>query len=118
MLIGIGLSLPVLLVIVPLLVSSDAAFESLVTLVLKKAGAYIAEIVLTVIITPILLFYAVSKNTAPIFAQRGANTLSGEWSKARVPFHFKRYIAHVSCVSVFTACIFLQRFFRDTAAGL
>lgn len=72
-LIGIGLSLPVLLVIVPLLVSSDAAFESLVTLVLKKAGAYIAEIVLTVIITPILLFYAVSKKYSADYCSAGRN---------------------------------------------
>ena len=59
--IGIALSLPVLLVIIPLLASSDAAFENLVTLVLKNVGIYLLEIVLAVIITPFLIFYAVSK---------------------------------------------------------
>lgn len=59
--VGILLALPVLLVIIPLLASSDAAFENLLTIVLKNIGIYLVELVLAVIITPFIVFYAVSK---------------------------------------------------------
>lgn len=59
--IGAALSLPVLFAVIPLLVSSDIAFEGLVTQVLKNIGVYLIEIVLAVIITPFLIFYCVSK---------------------------------------------------------
>jgi hypothetical protein len=59
--IGIALAIPALLVIIPLLVSSDAAFENLVLIVIKNVGKYIIEIVITLLITPLLIFYAVSK---------------------------------------------------------
>lgn len=59
--IGIVLALPVLLVIIPLLVSSDAAFENLVKLVIKNIGIYLLEIALAALITPYVIFYAVSK---------------------------------------------------------
>lgn len=63
--IGIALSLPVLLVIIPLLVSSDEAFEGLIKIVLKNAGIYLLEIVIALIATPFVVFYAVSrKNSA------------------------------------------------------
>ncbi len=60
-LIGIGISLPVLLVIVPLLVSSDAAFEGLVKAVLKNIGEYLLEAVLALIVTPYIISYMFSK---------------------------------------------------------
>lgn len=59
--IGIALSLPVLLVIIPLLISSDAAFENLIKLVMKNIGIYLVEIVLAAVMTPYIIFYAVSK---------------------------------------------------------
>lgn len=59
--IGIALSLPVLLVIIPLLISSDAAFENLIKLVMKNIGIYLVEIALAAVITPYMIFYAVSK---------------------------------------------------------
>ena len=60
-LIGIGISLPVLLVIVPLLVKSDAAFEGLVKAVLKNIGEYLLEAVLALIVTPYIISYMFSK---------------------------------------------------------
>jgi hypothetical protein len=60
-LIGIGISLPVLLVIVPLLVKSDAAFEGLVKAVIKNIGEYLLEAVLALIVTPYIVSYMFSK---------------------------------------------------------
>ncbi len=54
-LIGIAISLPVLLVVVPLLVKGDAAFEGLVTTIFKNIGLVIFEIVLAVIFAPYLI---------------------------------------------------------------
>ncbi len=59
--IGIALSLPVLLVIIPLLVSSDEAFEGLVKIVLNNVGIYLLEIALSLAVLPFILFYAVSR---------------------------------------------------------
>lgn len=59
--VGIALALPVLLVIIPLLISSDAAFENLIKLVMKNIGIYLVEIALAAVITPYIIFYAVSK---------------------------------------------------------
>lgn len=59
--IGIALAVPVLLVIIPLLSGSDAAFENLVKIVIKNIGIYLLEIALAVILTPFVIFYAVSK---------------------------------------------------------
>lgn len=59
--IGIALSLPVLFVVIPLLISSDAAFENLIKLVIKNIGIYLVEIALAVVITPYIIFYTVSK---------------------------------------------------------
>lgn len=77
--IGIALSLPVLLVIIPLLASSDAAFENLVTLVLKNIGIYLLEIALALMITPFLIFYAVSKKYS-----RKINGSAGRYSSKGV----------------------------------
>ncbi len=54
LLLGLILALPALIVIIPLLVSSDAAFEGLLSNVLNDAGKYIACAFLTVICTPLL----------------------------------------------------------------
>lgn len=60
-LIGIGISIPVLLVLIPLLVSSDAAFEGLIKTIAKNAGIFIAEVILALIITPFVVSYMYSK---------------------------------------------------------
>lgn len=71
-LIGIGISIPFLLVIIPLLVKSDAAFESLVKMIAKNIGIYLVEIGIAIVATPFLFSYLFTKrhkeesNTAKI----------------------------------------------------
>lgn len=62
-LIGAAVAIPVLLVIVPVLVSSDAAFESLVSLAMENIGIYIVELILAAAVACYLILYFVSKKT-------------------------------------------------------
>jgi hypothetical protein len=54
---GVLAAIPFLLVIVPLLVSSDAAFEGLVSTVLENIGVYILELCLALIALPYFFSY-------------------------------------------------------------
>ena len=56
-LLGILLSLPVLLVVIPLLVSSDAAFEGLVVSVIENIGIYLREIAIALVLLPFFYSY-------------------------------------------------------------
>lgn len=78
--IGILISLPVLLIVIPLLSSSDAAFSGLLELILKNIGIYFLEFVVAAIITPYVVFYMIAKrknlktgseNSAKFFSSRG-----------------------------------------------
>lgn len=60
-LIGIGISLPVLLVVIPLLVSSDEAFGSLVSIVFKNIGIYLVELIVAAFVFLYIVLYFVSK---------------------------------------------------------
>lgn len=60
-LIGAIISIPVLLVIVPLLVKADVAFSSLVSTVFKNIGLFILQLVLAIIIAPYLFAFAYEK---------------------------------------------------------
>lgn len=59
--IGIGVSLPVLLVVIPLLVSSDAAFEGLIETIAKNIGTYLLEAFIALVLTPYIFSYMFSK---------------------------------------------------------
>ena len=59
--IGIAVSIPVLIVIIPLLVKSDAAFEGLVNTVVKNIGIYLLELAAAVIIFPYAFSYMFGK---------------------------------------------------------
>ena len=59
--IGIAVSLPVLLVVIPLLVSSDEAFGNLVTILLENIGTYLVELVIAVFVFLYIVLYFVSK---------------------------------------------------------
>ncbi|MBR0412716.1 MAG: DUF4173 domain-containing protein [Eubacterium sp.] len=59
--IGVAVAMPVLGIVIPLLVKSDAAFEALVGKIIKNLGIYVAEIVLAVIATPFLFSYFYNK---------------------------------------------------------
>ncbi len=56
-LLGILLSLPVLLVVIPLLVSGDAAFEGLIESVIDNIGIYLLEIAIALVILPFFYSY-------------------------------------------------------------
>lgn len=56
---GIVISVPALLIIIPLLVSGDAAFRGLMQMIGKNIGEYIAVLILTVIFAPFAVAYAV-----------------------------------------------------------
>lgn len=75
-LIGIGISIPVLLAVVPILMNSDAAFEGLVTSIIKNLGDYIGEIILTILFAPFVISYMLSKKrnlkTGSEFAAKNA----------------------------------------------
>jgi len=78
-LIGVAVSIPVLLVIVPLLTSSDAAFEGLVSTVIKNIGKYLFELLLAAVITPYIVSFMYSKR-----AKLNFNSASGAKSDSRM----------------------------------
>ena len=61
---GVLLAVPVLLVVVPLLIKSDAAFEGLVKGLSENVISLIIRLVLVVFILPYFVSYAYSKRTA------------------------------------------------------
>ena len=61
-LIGVVCALPVLIVVIPLLVSSDAAFEGLVNAVVDNIGIYLFEIAIAIFILPFFYSYLFSRN--------------------------------------------------------
>ena len=63
-LIGIGIAIPFLIVIIPLLVQSDAAFEGLIKRIAADIGIYLVEFALALAITPFLFSYFFSKRSA------------------------------------------------------
>lgn len=62
--IGTALAVPVLLVIVPLLVSGDAAFRGLISAIGKNIGEYVGVLVLTLIFAPFAFSYAFTRKNA------------------------------------------------------
>lgn len=58
---GILLAVPVLLVVVPLLIKSDAAFEGVVRNLTRNIGDFVFEVIITVVILPYFISYAYSK---------------------------------------------------------
>lgn len=76
-LIGACVAIPVLLVIIPVLVSSDAAFENLVSLAVKNIGIYIVELILAVAVACCLVLYFVSKKTRVGMSQGRKKSFKG-----------------------------------------
>ncbi len=60
-LIGVLIAVPVLAVIIPLLISSDAAFEKLVGVIAKNIGKYLLELAIAIVLTPFLFSYMFGK---------------------------------------------------------
>lgn len=91
--IGVGISIPVLLVVIPLLVSSDAAFEGLISAVAKNIGVYLVEIFLAVIVTPYIISYMFCK-------KRNLKTGSEAFTKDYSGVRFSPNAISVSFLSV------------------
>lgn len=60
-LVGVLVAMPVLVIVVFLLIKSDAAFEGLVGAIAKHIGIYLAELVLAVAVLPFLLAFWLGK---------------------------------------------------------
>lgn len=60
-LIGILLALPALFVIIPLLISSDAAFEGLWNSIIENIGVYLLELAAALVLTPFAFSYLYGK---------------------------------------------------------
>lgn len=58
---GLVISIPVLVVVIPLLASSDAAFSGLVSMTLKNIGIYAAELAVGIIVAIYMISYFVAK---------------------------------------------------------
>ncbi|MBR2279014.1 MAG: DUF4173 domain-containing protein [Eubacterium sp.] len=72
-LIGIAVSVPFLAVIIPLLMSSDAAFEGLVKVIAKNIGVYLVEFAVAVACTPFVFSYLFSKREGKNVSAKNAN---------------------------------------------
>ena len=97
--IGAALALPVLLVIIPLLIESDAAFEGLVKLIAKNVGIYILELIIAIVVLPYVFSFMHSKKYA-----KSAGKSSQTIIKSRIPV-----AGSVSflCVISFTYLVYL-----------
>ncbi len=99
-LIGVLIAVPVLAVIIPLLISSDAAFEKLVGVIAKNIGEYLFELALAIVITPFLFSYMFGKkNRLSVTTRRSLGNV-----KRRVPVSGS--VAFLSVIS-FTYLVYL-----------
>lgn len=101
--IGIGISIPVLIVLIPLLISSDAAFEGLVKAVAKNIGMLVADIIIAIIITPFVVSYMYSK-------KRNLKTCSEFYAKDHSGMKFVPQPISVSFLSVISATYLVYLF--------
>jgi hypothetical protein len=68
---GVVLALPVLVIIVPLLIRSDAAFEGLVAAIAKNIGIYLLELLIACIILPYAFSFMYGKKHRLSKAEQG-----------------------------------------------
>ena len=101
-LIGIVLAIPVLLVVVPLLVSADAAFSGLISMIGRNIGEYIGEALFALLLAPYVFSYAFIRKTK-------LDADNGEIAKAKKSLRFAPNAVSVSflCVISVTYIIYL-----------
>ena len=80
LLIGLGISLPILCVILPLLTSSDLAFGNMISNLFEDAFVLIGAIILTVIITPFIFAFLFSMKKKDL-AETNVKTIPDKVSK-------------------------------------
>lgn len=101
-LIGVLLSIPVLLVIIPLLMRSDAAFDGFVRGLTHDLFSFIVQLIVFVIILPYFILYAYSKHITT------QNKLSGKNTK-KILLHYSAGISFLSVIStVYVVYLFSQ----------
>ena len=100
--IGILMALPVLAAVIPLLASSDAAFENLVKTAFKNIGTGIGKIIIAAVIAFLLIVYAVS------------NKYSAQAAKAPSVSRRLNPAVSVSFLSVIS-CVYLVFLFSQLA---
>jgi len=83
---GVVLALPVLVILVTLLIKSDAAFEGMVQTIAKNIGLYLLELVVAAVLLPFLFSYMYGK-------RKDLNRKGGQ------PKEIKRGIPISGCVS-------------------
>lgn len=73
-LIGLGLGIPAMAIILPLMIKSDAAFASLIDLVFGQIGTLLVHVILALILTPLLagLLFALH-HKLPVSGSRGTS---------------------------------------------
>ncbi len=97
-LIGVALAIPVLIVVVPLLISSDEAFSGMALRLFEDLGSGILKVIVAVIIAPFLISYSFS--------------LSKHETKLREKSEFKgiENAVTISFLSVISLCYLLYLF--------
>lgn len=74
--VGAAVAIPVLVVIIPLLIKSDAAFEGLVSTIAKNIGIYLLEFLFAVVIAPYIFSFVFGK-------RKNINKKKKEYSDAK-----------------------------------
>lgn len=97
-LIGVALAVPVMLVIIPLLMSSDVAFSSLVSHIFSLVGMYIGQFAFTLLIFPIIILHFVSKakNNDSYYKSNGGKKFKGVFNGGAVT----AFLAGISLIYV------------------
>lgn len=98
---GFVLAIPVICVVIPLLSKSDAAFEGLVTSIIKNIGQYLIELVIAVVLLGYVYPFA--------FAHRHYETISKSKTTVKKCFPVSVCVSFLSAISiVYVAYLFSQ----------
>lgn len=94
---GLLCALPVLVIVLPLLVESDAAFEGLVSQAVPDIGELAAQLILTLIAAPFIIGFAVSlkyreKTAFDVKERKGFNTVSVAAFSAAISLCYLAYL--------------------------
>lgn len=100
-LIGIIVAIPFIVVIVPLLSSSDAAFEGLLSNIGENLFIFVVQLILTVIIAPYLFAFVFEKNKS-LYKKNGVNKSKSHKLPASACVSFLSVISLIYVVYLFS----------------
>ncbi len=104
---GALLAVPVLVIIIPLLVKSDAAFEALVKSIAKNIGIYLLELAIAMLFTPFVFSFMYEKREKLSKKQHG----KGNVKRLFVPSGSVAFLSVISFTYVVYLCSQLAYFF-------